>query len=146
MKRLTLLLFAVLFAIVGYVVGYSSAQQQVERKGVTSTVKFEGTDFGYLSELNGKYKLRVTETIIEPGGYVGEHNHVGPGIRYLVSGELTFVEQGKTRTYKAGDYFYETGAITNRASSTGSSPVVNLIFEILPVDWKWGSAVPPKSQ
>jgi len=145
MKRLTLLLFAVLFAIVGYVVGYSSAQQQVERKGVTSTVKFEGTDFGYLSELNGKYKLRVTETIIEPGGYVGEHNHVGPGIRYLVSGELTFVEQGKTRTYKAGDYFYETGAITNRASSTGSSPVVNLIFEILPVDWKGGSAVPPKS-
>lgn len=146
MKRLTLLLFAMLFAIVGYVVGYSSAQQQVERKGVTSTVKFEGTDFGYLSELNGKYKLRVTETIIEPGGYVGEHNHVGPGIRYLVSGELTFVEQGKTRTYKAGDYFYETGAITNRASSTGGSPVVNLIFEILPVDWKGGSAVPPKSQ
>ena len=146
MKRLTLLLFAVLFAIVGYVVGYSSAQQQVERKGVTSTVKFEGTDFGYLSELNGKYKLRVTETIIEPGGYVGEHNHVGPGIRYLVSGELTFVEQGKTRTYKAGDYFYETGAITNRASSTGSSPVVNLIFEILPVDWKGGSAVPQKSK
>lgn len=146
MKRLTLLLFAVLFAIVGYVVGYSSAQQQVERKGVTSTVKFEGTDFGYLSELNGKYKLRVTETIIEPGGYVGEHNHVGPGIRYLVSGELTFVEQGKTRTYKAGDYFYETGGITNRASSTGSSPVVNLIFEILPVDWKGGSAVPQKSK
>lgn len=146
MKRLTLLLFAVLFAIVGYVVGYSSAQQQVERKGVTSTVKLEGTDFGYLSELNGKYKLRVTETIIEPGGYVGEHNHVGPGIRYLVSGELTFVEQGKTRIYKAGDYFYETGAITNRASSTGSSPVINLIFEILPVDWKGGSAVPPKSQ
>lgn len=146
MKRLTLLLFAVLFPIVGYVVGYSSAQQQVERKGLTSTVKLEGTDFGYLSELNGKYKLRVTETIIEPGGYVGEHNHVGPGIRFLVSGELTFVEHGKTRTLKAGDYFYETGAITNRASNTGSSRVVNLIFEILPVDWKGGSAVPPKSQ
>lgn len=146
MRRLTLLLFAVLFPIVGYVVGYSSAQQQVERKGVKSTVKLEGTDFGYLSELNGKYKLRVTETIIEPGGYVGEHNHVGPGIRYLVSGGLEFVEHGKTRTYKAGDFFYETGAITNRASSKGSSPVVNLIFEILPVDWKGGSAVPPKSK
>jgi len=146
MKRLTLLLLAVLFPIVGYVVGYSSAQQQVERKGLKSTVKFEGTDFGYLSELNGKYKLRVTETIIEPGGYVGEHNHVGPGIRYLVSGELEFVEHGKTRTYKAGDFFYETGAITNRASSKGSSPVVNLIFEILPVDLKGGSAVPPKSK
>ena len=146
MKRLNLLLLVAVFSIVGYVVGFSSAQQQVERKGLASTVKLEGTDFGYLSELNGKYKLRVTETTIEPGGYVGEHNHVGPGIRYLVSGELTFVEHGKTRIYKAGEYFYETGAITNRASSTGSSPVVNLIFEILPVDWKGGSAVPPKSQ
>ncbi len=146
MKRLALLLSAVLFPIVGYVVGYSSAQQQVERKGLTSTVKLEATDFGYLSELNGKYKLRVTETIIQPGGYVGEHDHVGPGIRFLASGELTFAEQGKTRTYKAGDYFYETGAVTNKASSTGSSPVVNIIFEILPVDWKGSSTVPPKSK
>ena len=146
MKRLTLLLFVAVFSIVGYVVGFSSAQQQVERKGLASTVKLEGTDFGYLSELNGKYKLRVTETIIEPGGYVGEHNHVGPGIRYLVSGELELVEHGKTRAYKAGDYFYETGAITNGASNKGSSPVVNLIFEILPADWKGGSAVPPKSK
>ncbi len=146
MKRLTLLLFAVLFPIAGYVVGYSSAQQQVERKGVTSTVKIEGTDFGYLSELNGKYKLRVTETIIEPGGYVGEHNHVGPGIRFVISGELTLVGEGKTRTYKAGDFYYETGAITitDSASNKGSTRVI--IFEILPADWKGGSGVPPKAK
>ena len=101
MKRLTLLLVVAVFSIVGYVVGFSSAQQQVERKGLASTVKLEGTDFGFLSELNGKYKLRVTETTIEPGGYVGEHNHVGPGIRFLASGELTFVEHGKTRDRKS---------------------------------------------
>ena len=143
MRRLPLLLLVALFCAVGY----SSAQQQVERKGLKSTVKFEGpADFGFLSELSGKYKLRVTEVTIEPGGYVGEHNHVGPGIRYLAAGELTFVEEGKTRIYKAGDYFYETGAITNKASSTGSTPVVNLIFEILPADWKGGSGVPPKSK
>lgn len=75
MKRLTLLLLVAVFLLVGY----SSAQQQVERKGLTSTVKLEGTDFGYLSELNGKYKLRITVTTIEPGGYIGEHNHVGAG-------------------------------------------------------------------
>jgi len=142
MKRLTLLLFVALFQVVGY----SSAQQPVERKGVAATVKLEGTDFGYLSELNGKYKLRVTETTIEPGGFVGEHHHVGPGIRFVVSGELTFLEQGKTRTYKAGDYYYETGAITNSVFNKGSSPVVFIIFEIVPVDWKGGSGVPPKSQ
>ena len=146
MKRLTLLLLAVLFSIVGYVVGYSSAQQQVERKGVAAAVKLEGTDFGHLRELNGKYTLRVTETTFEPGGYVGEHQHVGPGIRFVVSGENTLVEQGKTRIYKAGDYYYETGAITNSASNKTSSPTVVITFEILPVDWKGGSAVPPKSK
>ncbi len=142
MKRLTLLLLAVSFPIVGY----SSAQQSVERKGLAATVKLEGTDFGHLSELNGKYKLRVTEATFEPGGYVGEHQHVGPGIRFVASGEVTLVELGKTRVYKAGDYFYETGAITNSSSNKTSSPAVVIQFEILPVDWKGGSGVPPKSQ
>ena len=146
MKRLTLLLFAAVFSIVGFVASFSAAQQQVERKDLTSTVNLEGTDFGYLSELNGKYKLRVTVTTIEPGGYIGEHHHVGPGIRYLASGELTFVQHGKTTIYKAGDYFYESGNMTHSASNKGSTPVVNIIFEILPVAWKGGSAVPPKSQ
>ncbi len=142
MRRFILVLLVALFGVVSY----SSAQQEVERKGLKATTKLEATDFGFLSELNGKYKFRATEVTIEPGGYVGEHNHVGPGIRYLVSGELTFVEEGKTRTQKAGDFFYERGSITNSASNKGSSPVVILQFEILPVDWKGGSGVPPKSK
>ena len=142
MKPLALVVFVALL----HFAGYSSAQQQVERKGLTSTVKLEATDFGFLGELNGKYKLRATVTTIEPGGYVGEHNHVGPGIRYLASGEITLVEQGNARIYKTGDYFYETGAITNSASNKGSTPVVNIIFELLPVDWKGGSAIPPKKK
>ena len=142
MKRLTLILLVALVQVVGY----SSAQQPVERKGVASTVKLEEGGFGYLGELNGKYKLRVTEITFEPGGYVGEHNHAGPGVRFVASGEVTLLEQGKTRIYKTGDYFYETGAITNSASNKTSSPTVVITFEILPVDLKGGSAVPPKSQ
>ena len=143
MKRLTLF---VAFVALFHLVGYSSAQQSVERKGVASIVKLGGENFGFLSELNGNYKLVVTQTTIEPGGYVGEHNHVGPGIRYVASGEITLVEQGKASIYKAGDYFFETGAVTNSASNKGSSPTVLITFEILPVDWKGGSAVPPKSK
>jgi quercetin dioxygenase-like cupin family protein len=142
MKRLTLLLFVALF----HVVGYSSAQQPVERKGQTSTVKLEEAVSGHLTELNGKYKLRVTEVTFEPGGYIGEHHHVGPGIRFVTSGELTFVQHGKTTIYKAGDYFYEAGNMTHSASNKTSAPVVIIIFEILPPDWKGGTAVPPKSQ
>ena len=133
MKRLTLLLFAVLFPIVGYIVGYSSAQQQVDRKGTASTVKLEQVMSGYLTALNGKYKLTVTETTFEPGGYVGEHHHVGPGIRYVASGELTLVQQGKTITHKTGDYFYESGDITTAASNKTNSPVR--------VDWPFQFAV-----
>lgn len=146
MRRLTLLLFAVLFPIVGYVVGYSSAQQSVERKGSSPKTKIEEVISGYLTDLNGRYKLRVAEVTFEPGGYVGEHNHVGPHIVCVASGEFTSVLNGKTTIYKTGDCFYEPGNMIHAASNRTSSPVVNLVFEILPVDWTGGSAVPPKSK
>ena len=142
MKRLTLLLLVAFF----YVVGYSSAQQQVVRKGTASTVKLEEVISGYLTGLNGKYKVLATETTFEPGGSVSDHHHVGPGIRFVVSGEFTLVGQGKTRTYKTGEYFYESGDVTTAAYNKTASPVRLIVFEILPADWKGGSAVPPKSK
>jgi hypothetical protein len=53
--------------------------------------------------------LQASEITSEPGGYTGEHHHVGPGIRYVASGTLTFEQEGKTTTYKTGDYVYEAG-------------------------------------
>lgn len=143
MKRLTLF---VAFVALFHVAGYASAQQKVERKGVASTVKLDQAMSGYLTALNGKYKLVATETTFEPGGLVGDHHHVGPGIRYVVSGELTLVGEGKTRIYKAGDYFYESGDVTTAASNKGKTPTRIINFEILPADLKGGSAVPPKSK
>jgi len=143
MTRLTLF---VTFVALSHVAGYSSAQQKVERKGTASTVKLEQAMSGYLTALNGKYKLVATETTFEPGGNIADHHHVGPGIRFVVSGELTLVGEGKTRTYKTGEYFYESGDVTTAASNKGNSPVRIINFEILPADWKGGSAVPPKSK
>ena len=143
MKRLTLF---VAFVALFHSVGYSSAQQKVDRKGTASTVKLDQVISGYLTDLNGKYKLQVSEITYEPGGYTGEHHHVGPGIRFVASGELTFVQEGKTTTYKTGEYFYEAGDITNAAYNRSGSPVRIINFEILPADWKGGSAVPPKSK
>ena len=142
MKRITLVLFVALFCIVGY----SSAQQKVDRKGTASTVKLEEVMSGYLTALNSKYKLVATETTFEPGGSVSDHHHVAPGIRFVVSGELMLVGEGKTRTYKAGEYFYESGDVTTAAYNKTTSPVRVIVFEILPADWKGGSAVPPKSK
>lgn len=142
MKRLTV--FVVLAALL-QVMGFASAQQTVERKGVTGAIKLVGEDLGFIRELNGKYKLVASQTTIEPGGYVGPHNHVGPGMRYVISGEITFADSGSTKVYKAGDFFYETGAITNSGSNKGSTPLVLITVELLPFDWKGGSTIPPKS-
>jgi quercetin dioxygenase-like cupin family protein len=142
MRKLALALFVALL----HVAGYSSAQQKVDMKGVTPAVKLEAADFGYLGDLKGKYKLRVTELVFEPGGYLGGHHHVGPGIRYVVSGELTRVVGGKTLTHKAGEYWYTAGDMTGSGSNKTKLPARVISFELLPADLKGGSVIPPKNK
>ena len=98
--------------------GVANAQQKVEVKGQSSKVKLNQVVSGYLSELNGKYQLRVSETTFEPGGSVGPHHHAGPGIGCITAGELTFaVPDGKTTIYKVGDCYFESGTLTHTASN-----------------------------
>ena len=54
-------------------------------------------------------KLRVTELVLEPGGYVGEHHHAGPGIRQVTSGYVTYVRPDKTVVDGPGNFFFEPG-------------------------------------
>jgi quercetin dioxygenase-like cupin family protein len=94
-----LLTFAALFSSMACM---SAQALAVEKNGQTSQVKLEAPVAGHLVELNGEYKLRASETIYEPGGYIGEHHHSGPGIRYVAEGELTYVQGPKTTIYKKG--------------------------------------------
>jgi quercetin dioxygenase-like cupin family protein len=104
----------------------------VDLKGFHGKVKAELTDLGHLAELNGKYRIRVTEVTMDPGGYMHAHHHLGPGLRCIQSGELKYEIGGKTTIYKAGDCFTETGATTHESSTQGDAPVVLLNFELLP--------------
>jgi len=79
-----------------------AAQENVASRGITAAIKLEEIIFGHLAELNDKFKLRATELTLDPGAYLGVHHHVGPGIRYVLSGEVTFSEGGQTTIYKAG--------------------------------------------
>jgi quercetin dioxygenase-like cupin family protein len=90
MMRFALLLFAALLGGADRLV----AQEKVEARGITSEVKIEEILFGHLTELNGKFKVRVTEFTFAPGAYLGAHHHAGPGVRYVISGELAFSEGG----------------------------------------------------
>ena len=103
MMRFTLLLFMALLSGANRL----AAQEKVEVRGVTTEVKIEEVTFGHLSELNGKFKLRASELTFAPGAFIGAHHHIGPGIRYIISGELTFIEGGQSTVYKAGEYYYK---------------------------------------
>jgi quercetin dioxygenase-like cupin family protein len=127
MVRLTLLLFVALLGASGRL----AAQESVEMRGITSAVKLEEVVFGHLTALNGKYKMRATEVTFAPGGYLGVHHHVGPGIRYVLSGEVTFTEGGRATVYKAGEYFFETGNLAHTAENKSNMPLHLLFVEIL---------------
>ena len=120
------------------------AQPRVDTKGLTAKIKFESVLDGYLTELNGKYKLRVTELVLEPGGYVGEHHHAGPGIRQVTSGTMTYVLPDKTVIYGPGDFFFESGNVNHTAQNKTDAPMVHVLFEILLVELKGPSIMLPK--
>ena len=115
---------------------------KVDTKGLTAKIKHESVISGYLGELNGKYKLRVTELVLEPGGYVGEHHHAGPGIRQVTSGYMTYVLPEKTVVYGPGDFFFESGDVTHTAMNKTDAPMVHLLFEILPASLQGPSIMP----
>lgn len=128
------------------VADHSVAQPRVDLKGITAKVKLEEVVSGHLAELNGKFKLRATEVTFAPGGELGPHHHVGPGIRYVVSGQVTFVEGGKTTVYRAGEYFFESGNLAHIGRNRTTSPVRVIFFEILPAEWAGPTVIVPKAQ
>jgi quercetin dioxygenase-like cupin family protein len=123
-----------------------AAQEKVEAQGITQTIKLEEVVYGHLTELNGKFKLRATEVTFAPDAYLGVHHHAGPGIRYVLSGEVTFTEGGQATIYKAGDYFFETGNLAHTAQNKTNLPLRILFVEILPKDWAGSTVITPKSQ
>ena len=132
----------VLVALVASPALVSGDAAQVAKQGQHSALKLEHVVAGHLSELNGRYKLRVTEVTYDPAGFIGEHHHAGPGIRCVTAGELTYVQSEKTTLYRSGECFFESGDVTHTAFNRTDKPTVLLNFEVLPADWAEGSAIP----
>jgi quercetin dioxygenase-like cupin family protein len=140
MKPLTPLLFMTLLTVADHAV----AQPKMEATGITAKVKLEEVISGHLIELNGKFKVRATEVTFAPGATLGAHHHVGPGIRYVLSGKVTFTQGGQATVYQAGDYFFESGNIAHTAENKTKQPLRVLFFEILPEDWAGSAVIPPR--
>jgi quercetin dioxygenase-like cupin family protein len=142
MKQFVLSILIAMFCITS---SFAQEAAKIERKGIAGKVKHEDVVSGYLTDLNGKYNLRVTENTFEPGGTSGDHYHAGPGIRVITAGEFTLVQGGKTTILKAGDSWYEAGNVSIVVQNNGKVPAVLLNFEILPVNLKGSSNMPVKS-
>jgi len=123
---------------------FASAQEhsgEVQRNGLHADLKIERVISGNLTELNGKYKLRVAAVTYDPGGFVGNHHHAGPGLRCVYEGTLTYVQEDVTNRYGPGDCFYESGNVDHHAQNDGDDPVRLFNFQILPKDWAGSSAI-----
>ena len=135
------------FAAGVLVTAHADEPLKVDTHGVTAKILYEAPiDGGHLPELKGKYKMRITEITIAPGGYVGDHNHLGPGIRQMTAGEMEYILPDKTMLYRAGDFFFETGDVSHRVNNKTSAPNTHLLFEILPLDLQGTSLIVPRDQ
>jgi quercetin dioxygenase-like cupin family protein len=123
---------ATLLALVAAAPALADPPPGVVLKGFHAKVVATLAEFGHLAELNGKYQLRVTQVTYDPEGMMGQHHHLGPGLRCVTQGELTYTMEGKTTVYRAGDCFTETGDVSHDSVNLGKTPIVLWNFEILP--------------
>lgn len=118
-----------------------SNSEAVERKGQHAELKLERILTGNLTELNDRYKIRVALVTYDPGGFVGNHHHAGPGLRCVTKGHLTYVQAGETNVYGPGDCFYESGNVDHHAFNETDKSVELYNFQILPSEWSGSSAI-----
>jgi quercetin dioxygenase-like cupin family protein len=135
------------FSVGILVMAHAEEPLKVDTQGVTAKILYEAPiDGGHLPELKGKYKMRITEITIAPGGHVGDHNHLGPGIRQMTVGAMEYILPDKIMIYRAGDFFFETGDVSHRVNNKTSEPNTHLLFEILPMDLKGPSLIVPRDK
>ena len=138
MKRTALLLGMTL--AVGIAVGVignkilNAQQSPASRPFVGTTLQEE--PLGALPP--GKWTMKSTMLVIEPGGEVPFHVHKGPGLRYVLEGAITINwKEGKTQTFETGSTYFEGPgenhpAGTISAKNNGTGPCRVLIVELLP--------------
>jgi quercetin dioxygenase-like cupin family protein len=86
--------------------------------------------------LDGEWIARLDRVDFPPGGIAYRHVHPGPGIRFLLHGELTIDRfDGDPHTYRTGEAWFE-GAddpVLATASATEDTAFVRVL--LLPAEW-----------
>jgi quercetin dioxygenase-like cupin family protein len=83
----------------------------------------------------GDWVLRCDRVDFPPGGVAYRHVHPGPGLRRLLCGELTIDRDGETRTYGAGESWYEDAEDPVLASASPTADTAFVRVMLLPAEW-----------
>jgi quercetin dioxygenase-like cupin family protein len=83
----------------------------------------------------GDWVLRCDRVDFPPGGVAYRHVHPGPGLRRLLCGELTIDRDGDTRTYGAGESWYEDAEDPVLASASPTADTAFVRVMLLPAQW-----------
>jgi quercetin dioxygenase-like cupin family protein len=79
--------------------------------------------------------MRLDRIDFVPGGVAYRHTHPGPGIRYLLFGEITIDSEGETTTYGPGEPWFERGPDPVLATTTEDEPSAFIRVLVLPEEW-----------
>jgi len=80
-----------------------------------------------------EWLMRCDRVEFEPGGIAYTHTHPGPGIRFLLLGEITIESGGRVSTYGPGQAWFELGPEPVLATTSPSEPSAFARALLLPV-------------
>jgi len=82
-----------------------------------------------------EWVMRCDRIDFPPGGVAYRHTHPGPGIRYLLEGELDIETEGRTVSYGPGGAWFESGSDPVLATASLHNPTAFVRVLVLPAEW-----------
>jgi len=83
-----------------------------------------------------EWLMRCDRVDFPPGGVAYRHTHPGPGIRYLLFGEITIASEGRSTKYGPRDAWVERGPDPVFAEASTHEPTAFVRVMLLPREWE----------
>ena len=83
-----------------------------------------------------EWVMRHDRVDFEPGGIAYRHVHPGPGIRYLLFGQISIDSEGAEHVYGPGEPWFERGPDPVLATTAAGEPSAFVRVMLLPAEWE----------
>jgi quercetin dioxygenase-like cupin family protein len=112
---------------------FVSADVSADEKQEYKVTGAEQTELVYQQGLaaGDQFEARMIRFDLPPGYQGGKHYHTGDIFVYVQSGSLTSETANGTKTYKAGEAFYETpGEVMQPRNQSAEENTVLIVFQV----------------